>query len=260
MQPPFLSEHVCRMRSQFKSGLLAGVFMFGFMGAGSSQAVQFISGSGSSSAPPIQIDRSGSSGGFDRPDHSAPLNIRGTERPSFDTPGLPRQSSSSQFEQPSGRAQMPPAPQHPAGGHRSESSAPDREVRVERGGRHQEVIGTQRDGALNILNRGRPGNAADAEARTRREPMTETVSPGWLSSAVEKIAAKAGFGTTVWALDRDGRKDFRIHAPIKLSGEEELEMLYQLVSPYPVRLCLYKADGVAEVIMRNRACNSQSGD
>lgn len=86
------------------------------------------------------------------------------------------------------------------------------------------------------------------------EPVKYQVPAGWLSEGMRGLAQKAGYSTLVWSLDEAGRKDFRVHAPLSLKGEEYLELLYDLSKPYPVRLCLYATDKVAKVVMEGESC------
>lgn len=123
--------------------------------------------------------------------------------------------------------------------------------------------------SINISNQG--ASKADAEMQSKGffqdninnnkakrlpppDPISHKVPSGWLSDGMRGLASKAGYKTLVWALDDSGRKDFRIHAPLTLKGEEHLELLYELAKPYPVRLCLYATDKVAKVIMEGESC------
>lgn len=64
----------------------------------------------------------------------------------------------------------------------------------------------------------------------------------------------AGYRQMVWAIDPKGRQDFRIHSPFTLRATSSIDALEQLVEPYPVRLCLYSTDSVAQVIPQSQAC------
>ncbi|MBE0506264.1 MAG: hypothetical protein IBX50_06025 [Marinospirillum sp.] len=130
-------------------------------------------------------------------------------------------------------------------------------------------LNTRAPGSIHITDTARPKSDAvlpkgqwwsgstGQSQRIKPASVSATVPAGWLSEGMRGIAEKAGYSTLVWALDDTGRKDFQVHAPLTLEGEEYLELLYELSKPYPIRLCLYATDKVAEVVMEGKSCNSR---
>ncbi|CAM3782923.1 hypothetical protein VRRI112168_00225 [Vreelandella rituensis] len=80
------------------------------------------------------------------------------------------------------------------------------------------------------------------------------VRQGWLSESVKTMAAQAGYSTLIWTPDPEGKLDFNIPQSFRLKAPSAVSALTQLMEPYPVRLCLYTGNGVAQVLPQGEPC------
>jgi hypothetical protein len=92
-----------------------------------------------------------------------------------------------------------------------------------------------------------PVTAAIASTQTYR------IAKGWLSEAIEKLADLAGYQMK-WTLGENNSADFLIHRDFSLSAKGAREALSRVVEPFPIRICLYQTDRIAQVVSVNIQC------
>lgn len=125
-------------------------------------------------------------------------------------------------------------------------------------------------GAASAANEARPlpersiSNSTSGGTSPRQQATSETagvtssssyrINSGWVSDEMEELATKANYELK-WDVGQDQAADFIIHREFSLSANDALGALGQLVEPYPIRLCLFQTDRIAQVIPVNKACN-----